>query len=715
MPHEQGSPTAVRLLIAESSEHSAQRFDSILRDAGIPTRIQLVDLPMAGEALPAADLMLCNAALPQLEQLLPQLRIQAPDVPIILVNHRETVMQTTRGLRLGAADVISGDDPEQLVLVFRRELEHVIRTRQLGELHHALQEAEQRCELLLQTAETPIAYVHEGMHIHANPPYLALFGIGEVDDVLGMPIMDLLTDECADALRSELKRFRHGNGEQELPFAAHARDGCLIRGRMTLAAARYEGEACLQITLYPDDAADADSADAAAGAGHAPNGATRQDGQRPHDATAPQGSAGREAVFASVGEFLADAARLFSSTAPCMAVLVVHVDQFARLQAQHGARGGEIISARLHDALLAQLSGYPVVRLAQHQFAIAMRQRDRTYLRTLCENVLKHLAGLQIDLSHGKVSVEAYIGAGLLETEGTAPSAERIESALDLALGAVARLAESGENRYELTGGNLDAESPETESGRILARVNRAIEENQFRLLYQPIVSLRGDASEHYEVFLRMVDGEGPDLRPDRFLGTAIEHGVAGKIDRWVILRAIKALIAHRANGNDTRLTINVTANSITDPDFGTWLGVALRAARLPSDAIIFQMAELDIVDKARQAQAFVQSLRALHCQSSLARFGLQADSLERLRHLPVDYVKLDGSLVEAMQNDASARQTVTQTLSRLQQLGKLSVVPMVETASILSVLWQGGANFVQGDYMQPAGPEMNFDFNPAE
>jgi len=712
MPHEQGSPTAVRLLIAESSEHSAQRFDSILRDAGIPTRIQLVDLPMAGEALPAADLMLCNAALPQLEQLLPQLRIQAPEVPIILVNHHDAAMPTTRGLRLGAADVISGDDPEQLVLVFRRELEHVTRTRQVGELHHALQEAEQRCELLLQTAETPIAYVHEGMHIHANAPYLALFGIADVDDVLGMPIMDLLTDESADALRAELKRFRQGSSEQELAFAAHTRDGSLIGGRMTLAAARYEGEACLQITLYPDHAAEPSSGDPAPGLGYAPN--CPQDGSD-NEAATNGGAAARGTPFASVGDFLADAARLFASTAPCMAVLVVHVDQFARLQAQHGARGGEIISARLHEALLSQLSGYPVVRLAQHQFAVAMRQRDRTYLRSLCENVLKHLAGLQIDLSHGKVSVEAYVGAGLLETEGTAPSPERIESALDLALGAVARLVESGENRYELTGGNLDAESPETESGRILARVNRAIEENQFRLLYQPIVSLRGDASEHYEVFLRMVDGDGPDLRPDRFLGTAIEHGVAGKIDRWVILRAIKALIAHRANGHDTRLTINVTANSITDPDFGTWLGVALRAARLPSDAIIFQLAEIDIVDKARQAQAFVQSLRALHCQSSLARFGLQADSLERLRHLPVDYVKLDGSLVEAMQNDANARQNVTQTLSRLQQLGKLSVVPMVETASILSVLWQGGANFVQGDYMQPAGPEMNFDFNPAE
>src|SRR5512139_4119102 len=118
MPDGHGSMTPIRLLIAESSERSAERFDSILRDAGIATRVQLVELPTAGDALPAADLMLCNAALPQLEHLLPQLRIQAPDVPIILVDHRETAMKAAQGLRLRAADVVSGADAEQLVLVF---------------------------------------------------------------------------------------------------------------------------------------------------------------------------------------------------------------------------------------------------------------------------------------------------------------------------------------------------------------------------------------------------------------------------------------------------------------------------------------------------------------------------------------------------------------------------------------------------------------------
>ena len=127
---------------------------------------------------------------------------------------------------------------------------------------------------------------------------------------------------------------------------------------------------------------------------------------------------------------------------------------------------------------------------------------------------------------------------------------------------------------------------------RILKQINKAIEDQSFVLLFQPIISLRGDSDEHYEVFLRMLDEDGGHIPPNTFMRTAIEHGVAAKIDRWVILQAIKMLSAHRSKGHDTRLTINVTSNSVADPAFVQWLAVAIKAARLPSDAVIFQVTD---------------------------------------------------------------------------------------------------------------------------
>ena len=73
MSAQQPQHAPVRLLIAEKSENAAHEYDSLLRDAGIATRLEIIDLPMASSRLAEADLMLCNAALPQLSQILPQL------------------------------------------------------------------------------------------------------------------------------------------------------------------------------------------------------------------------------------------------------------------------------------------------------------------------------------------------------------------------------------------------------------------------------------------------------------------------------------------------------------------------------------------------------------------------------------------------------------------------------------------------------------------
>src|SRR5262249_37233982 len=152
-----------------------------------------------------------------------------------------------------------------------------------------------------------------------------------------------------------------------------------------------------------------------------------------------------------------------------------------------------------------------------------------------------------------------------------------------------------------------DESTLSAEQRRILRLVSEAIEKNSFVLLFQPVISLRGDAEEHYEVFLRLTDEKGRRLSPDQFLDVAIENGVAGKIDRWVILQSIKMLSAHRSKGHNTRLTINLTKNSLTDAEFVQWLAVAIKAARLPSDAVLFQIAEPDVAAHMRQAKDFVQ------------------------------------------------------------------------------------------------------------
>ncbi|MDC6690158.1 EAL domain-containing protein, partial [Leclercia adecarboxylata] len=102
--------------------------------------------------------------------------------------------------------------------------------------------------------------------------------------------------------------------------------------------------------------------------------------------------------------------------------------------------------------------------------------------------------------------------------------------------------------------------------GDIVAMLRQALENNSFRLLFQPIISLRGDSFEHYEVLLRLLDPQGVEVPPNEFLSAASDVGLATKIDRWVILNSIKLLADHRSKGHSTRLFLHLSAASIQDP-----------------------------------------------------------------------------------------------------------------------------------------------------
>jgi EAL domain-containing protein (putative c-di-GMP-specific phosphodiesterase class I) len=89
----------------------------------------------------------------------------------------------------------------------------------------------------------------------------------------------------------------------------------------------------------------------------------------------------------------------------------------------------------------------------------------------------------------------------------------------------------------------------------------------------------------------------------------------------------------------------------------------------------------------------------------------LNDTSFETLRHVPVDFVKLDIGQVREIENAPANREKLNAVIEQLQGMGKLTVVPMVESATVLSALWQAGANYIQGHYLQEPSPEMDYDF----
>jgi multidomain signaling protein FimX len=698
------TPSPVRLLIADHSENRAHEIDSVLRNAGIPTRAEFCkDLSEDSIGEHAVDLILCHAGFEHLETVLPGLRERKPELPIIVMDGTGDATNLTRGLAMGATDVVFESDNERLLHVVRREIDNVCQRRRFFQTHRALQEAERRCELLMANSSAAIAYVHEGMHIYANDDYFKLFGFDGADDLLGITLLDLMEPSFTDEFKAKIRSFRDDSSDElSFEFRGRTTAGKPISGRITLSGAEYEGEHCTQVLVR----AHTPSVTAVQAVDVDPPILTDTHDMRDEPAGS-NGSSGNP--FAATDAFIAEIEQL--TTRPG-AILIVEIDDFDGLQAEFGLHRAEVAVRQLTDCLTSELGGARLARIANHRFGIAAIGASQAGGDVLAERLRETVEASLLEVDGKTVRRTITIGAAAMSATGT------VAETMNLAFRTLMGARGAGKTNYIQwpsvatleAEGNTDGLSGEQR--RILKLVNDAIDKQTFVLLFQPIISLRGDSDEHYEVFLRLVDEKNRRIAPDQFLDLAIDNGVAGKIDRWVILQSIKILSAHRSKGHNTRLTINLTRNSLIDVEFIQWLAVAIKAARLPSDAVIFQIAEPDVANYVRQAREFVQGLKGLHCRTSLRHFGITENPFDTLRHVPVDFVKLDGSHVQELDGNPEKKDRLTTMIKDLQLNGKLTVIPMVESATVLSALWQAGANYIQGHYLQEPSTEMNYDFS---
>ena len=675
------SPKApIRVLVAEESEETATRIDSILRDAGYATRMLRstdADETMQSFIDNECDISFLSVDQPEVDTFLPRLRAASRSIPIILCSADHSRWTTGEAMTLGASDLVCLRDEEHLGHVAQREIEHVCQRARASQLSRSLKEVEQRCLLLLQGSRAPIAYIHEGLHVYANPAYLQFFGCADADDMLGVSMMDFLSSTSAADFKEQMKALRNSTEEVRFPFTAAAVDDKPLDGILVLANSSYEGEACLQATLLPL---------------HSIPIAT---------ATPPP------VDFLDLGSFLKLCEDRHGTIHEGQSFMFLAcVEGLDKIRAKFGLLRADKIADQVFELVQSASEDDPVLRLSQNEFTIARVGTDRTTAFNWANALQRELAKQNFELAGKNIPVTISL-CGV-----------RIAADVEYALDAVYQQLQDliAANRTSTI--TLEAETPVVspvvldEAGKMVARITEAIETQSFRLLYQPIISLRGDNDEHYEVFLRMIDSEGNEHVPDQFLRTAIEHGVAAKMDRWVILQSIKALCIHRAKGHNTRLTINVTSNSVADAEFIKWLTVAIKAARLPSDAVIFQITEKDAVTFRKETAEFVLGLKRMHCQAAIGRFGLVTTPFDLLDVVAVDMVKIDGSLIRTLGQQGDL---ITPMLKKLQSLGKFTIVPMVESAAQLTALWQAGANYIQGHYLQEPRAEMDYDFSVEE
>ena len=195
-------------------------------------------------------------------------------------------------------------------------------------------------------------------------------------------------------------------------------------------------------------------------------------------------------------------------------------------------------------------------------------------------------------------------------------------------------------------------------------------------------------------------------------MGAVEEAELLHKIGRWVVFHAIKQLAKKREAGGNARLFINVSHKVLTDEEFLPCMSVSLKASRLASDSIVFQLDENDATSYTKQASQFTKGLQELQIKSSINHFGCSLNPFNLLKHLTPNIVKLDGSFANETEKKEEKREELMEMVPSLQASGVLATISGVEDSSTLPTLFMAGINYIQGNYISEPLDDMDYDFS---
>jgi len=240
--------------------------------------------------------------------------------------------------------------------------------------------------------------------------------------------------------------------------------------------------------------------------------------------------------------------------------------------------------------------------------------------------------------------------------------------------------------------------------------VRKTLEEERFYLVYQPIVSLTGDTSERYEVLLRILDDDGEVILPSQFLSIADKIGLTHEIDRWVINTAIGALAELHREGRKTTFFVKISGKTLADGELPIWIHEKIKECQVETGNIVFEITEAVALKDLRNTMHFVNAMNKLGCKVALEHYG-RANQPQLLKHLSVDILKIDGSLIENLSTNKENQVIVKRIIDAANSHDIKCTAERVEEAHDLGMLLQYGVEFVQGNFAQIPSKELDYNF----
>ena len=669
--------SAVPLIVFSPQREPSEFINGLMRKAGEPVHCTWIPAVRdLGEALEQLnpELLVCAYVSDGDARQAATVRDQlAPQVPMLLVRPQISEGDIAAGMRIGARDVISLSATDRVQAVVSRELRSFRLERALNTTLQSASDYRRQLQSVLQRSNDAILQVQEGIVVDANQTWLELFGYADAGVVVGQPLMDLFDDRSHAALKGALVACGQGKWtDHPLKVTALLGDGTQLQLDLVLTPGEFESEPCVRIMVPARKRDD------------------RQLTTDLSDAVKRDSTTGLllrrpllDAIGARIGAPPAGGVRFMALVRP---------DKFAELEKDVGARASEQLVSEYATTLKSHLGPNDIAgRFAGVSF-LALIERGNTHdVEAWAEQVLARFSETVSTVGQKTLHSSCTVGLTMVP-----PAGSNIDAIVADVLEAVRRGRSQGGNQiFHLD--RTDTDTRVQAYDRIWVKhIKSALMENRFRLVQQPVASLKGEDPNMFDVLVRMLDHQGKEVLPAEFMAAAERNDLLKNIDRWVVGASLSFAVKSKPGA----LFVRLSRDSVLDSAFTEWLRSQLANGSHQPDRLCFQITEAICEQYMNAASAQLGALKKMGFRIALERFGSGRDPIKLLSSVPLDFVKIDGALVQDLAGNFETQTIVKKLVEAAHKLKIETIAERVEDANTMAVLWQLGVQFIQGYFV---------------
>ncbi len=403
------------------------------------------------------------------------------------------------------------------------------------------------------------------------------------------------------------------------------------------------------------------------------------------------------------------------------ALLYIDIDRYLQIMEASGVSGAEnllIDLGRRFGSLLRD--GDVLARLERDRFGLLLPGVQPENLFALAESFRAQAQACLVDFNGAPRPATVSVGVGLVSRE--TPS---VESALERAREACEVAKHRGRDQTQISLGDDDSRLAREIETNWAERLREAIAQDRLVFYVQPIVPIAAISetvaasmlepswspneaiarTQFFELLVRLRDPRGDLISPSVFIPLAERFGLMPEIDLWIVARALKHLATLSRNGVLSSFSVNLSSQTLSDVDTLRRIEELVREGHAAPGQLVFELTETSQLSRLNDVRRFMLALRALGCRFALDDFGTGFSSFTHLRHLPVDFVKIDGSFVEGMVSTELDHKLVSSITGMARALKLRVIAEHVDGPATLAALRACGVEFAQGHFLGKPRP----------